>query len=280
VPTAAVQPAVQAANQAVQAATPAVNAVGQAVTAVATAAIAPQVQLVNVISGQTSLSTAAQNLVKSQGQQISSVAQAVSATDAAANNVSVVAATAIAGNVGQTIMQIGTGASRLQVEFATTTAIEAGQIAQGDLNANRLVAVPLAAAIRAAENQFAPSAKSVPDNVKAALSPFYPKAILDNARYAISSISLAIPDLVNQAQKTFEGADNAVTVGNIMVFRRDPGTSFHWWAHELGHVEQYSSWGIDDFAFRYVTSCHSVEAAAEARAQTAVPFGGPVNLVC
>jgi hypothetical protein len=120
----------------------------------------------------------------------------------------------------------------------------------------------------------------MPESVRAALAPFFPADILANARWTVSSISLAIPDLIDQGQKTFEGSDYAVTVGNITVFSRDLEGSLHWWAHGLLHQVQYSNWGFDDFVFRYVASCHAVEGDAEAKAQASIPVTPPIAIAC
>lgn len=276
-PTAVVHAADQAVNQAAPAVT---HAVGGAVSAVANAAVAPQGHLLKVIAGQENLSDAAKGLVDSQGQQVQAVAEAVSTTNAATNNIKVVAAESIGGDFGKTVLTIGTGADRLQVEFATTAAIETGQLAQGNLRPEELAAEPLAAAIRSAEKQFESDAKPIPDDVKAALAPYYPADVLQAARWTVGSVSLSIPDLINQGRKVFANIDNAVTVGHVTVFVRDPESNYHWWAHELQHQVQYHNWGIDSFAYKYMTSCHDVESNAEDEAQKAVPISGTVSLGC
>jgi hypothetical protein len=56
--------------------------------------------------------------------------------------------------------------------------------------------------------------------------------------------------------------------------------NLHWWSHELQHQVQYSQWGIDEFAYRYVTSCHAVESDAEAKAQASIPLTTPATIAC
>lgn len=109
--------------------------------------------------------------------------------------------------------------------------------------------------------------------VKAKLAGFYPADVLDAARWTVGSVSISVPDVTNQFRKIFQDVDNAVTVGHITVFVREPSSSYHWWAHELQHQVQYHQWGIDSFAYKYVTSCHEVESGAEDQAQKAVPAG-------
>jgi hypothetical protein len=196
------------------------------------------------------------------------------------SNFKVVAAESIGGNVGKTVMTIVDGPNRLQVEFAATAAIEAGEIVQGKLDVSHAIAEPLAAAIRAAELQYLPNSQSLPADVRAKLAPYYPPGLLDNARWAAGSVSMSVPDVTNQARKIFSGVDNAVTVGRVTVFVRDPKDAYHWWAHELQHQVQYNDWGIDEFAYRYVTTCHNVESNAEDKAQQAIPVDGQVSLGC
>lgn len=273
-------PVVNKANDTInQVAPPVVTAAGDAAKAVGTTLIAPQVHVIRVIAGQESLGDAAGKVVQSQGDQIVAVSQAVSATNAAVANVQIIAAGEITGDVGKTIMTVGTGANRLQVEFATTAAMQSGNVLNGKLSPEVMVAAPLAAAIRAAQQQFSQDAKELPPEVKAQMAPYYPAEVLNSARWTVGSISLSVPDVTNQFRK-IEGVDNAVTVGNITVFVRDPGTSYHWWAHELQHQVQYRNWGIDTFAYKYVTSCHEVETDAENKAVQVVPINGTASLGC
>jgi hypothetical protein len=276
-PTVVVKQADKVVNKTVA---PVAEATGKATGAVAQATVAPQVHLVKVIAGQETLGDAGKRVVQSQGAQIAAVGEAVSAANAAENNVKIVAAESIAGDVGKTVMTIATGPNRMQVEFASTAAIQSGSILAGKLRPEELIAAPLAAAIRAAEKQFAPDAKPIPPGVRAKLAPYFAPVVLDKARWAIGSVSISAPDITNQYRKNVEGVDNAVTVGHVTVFVRDPGMNLHWWAHELQHHVQYHDWGIDRFAFKYVTACHEVETNAEDKAQQAVPIIGKVSVGC
>jgi hypothetical protein len=261
-------PVQQALNQAANSAT-------NAATATTNALVAPSGQIFKVIFNGESLGNAYQSIVQSQGEQITAIGQAVSETSAAENNIQIIAAQSIGGDVGKTVMTIATEPKALSVEFAATSAIASGKVIGGKLRPEELIAAPLAAAIRAAEKQFEPQAKPIPPNVRAQLAGFFPADVLDAARWTIGSISISVPDVTNQFVKTFQGFDNAVTVGHITVFIRDPGDNYHWWAHELQHQVQYKTWrgGIDEFAYRYVTSCHNVEDEAETQAEKAVPWG-------
>ena len=100
-------------------AAPIAQTVTTVVTTGATAAIAPTVNLVNFIAGDKSLGDAAKGVATAQGEHYAAIGEAVSATNAASNNIQIVAAEAIGGDVGKTVMTIGTGPQRLQVEFAS-----------------------------------------------------------------------------------------------------------------------------------------------------------------
>ena len=224
------------------------------------------------------LATRVSILFRARKIQIAAIGNAVSVTNASVNGIQIVAAQSITGDVGKTIMTIGTGADRLLVELAATSAIEAGSVLNGKLRPEQLIAAPLAAGIRAAEKQFETGARPLPDDVKTTLAPFYPADVLNAARWTVGSISISVPDVTNQFRR-IQDIENAVTVGHVTVFVTDPGNNYHWWAHELQHQVQFSKWGIDDFAYKYVTSCHDVESEAEDKAQQAVPWGY-VSLGC
>lgn len=261
----------------------AIKAVKQSAAAAVGAAIIPVGSVTNLIAGRTTLGDGARNIADSQSALSKAVGQAVSDTNSAANNITVVAAERIGGNAGKTVVTITTGPSRLSVDFAATVAILSPDILQGKqpLELQTLVAVPLAAAIRSAENQFKDSARPLPESVKTRLAGNFPQPFLNSAKWVIGSISITLPDLINQKEKIFEGRDQyAVTVGGITVFSVDPGDDFHWWAHELQHQVQYQQWGIDRFAFEYVRSCHAVESDAEVKAQAAVPINVEPKLGC
>jgi hypothetical protein len=266
-------------NKAVGAATPTANAIIQAGAKSLSSQTAPLQGLGKVIAGEASLGDAAKGIVHAEGAKYSAIGEVVSQVNASDKNIQVIAAESIGGNVGKTVMQISNGADRLNVEFAATALIAGGAILQG-APPDRVVAAPLAAALRAAEKQYFPDSKPIPEEVAAKFRGSYPSDVLANARYAIGSISISAPDLINAEQKAIFGYDNAVTVGRVTVFSKDPGNDFHWWAHELQHQVQYASWGFDEFAYQYMTSCHKVESEAEDKAQLLVPYAEPVKLQC
>jgi len=279
VPTVALKPVEKTGNAAINATLATVGSGLSVAAKTVQAGTSPAFQVAGVIGGKESLGDAAKTIVTGPGVVIASVGEAVSETNAAVIDVPVVAAQSIGGDVGKTVMTIATGPTRLTVEFAATGVIEAGGILQGQ-SPDMLIAQPFAAALRSAEKQYEGQAQPVPADVRARLASAYPAEVLDAARWTVGSISISVPDIVNLERKEFAGVDNAVTVGHVTVFVRDPGNDYHWWAHELQHQVQYHEWGIDQFAFKYVTSCHEVESAAENKAQQVVPVLFPMNLAC
>lgn len=279
VPSKTVDKANDVLNKAVNAATPAANSILNAGAKTVAASVAPEKAIVNVIAGKSSLGNAAKGIADAEGAKYVAIGTAVSEANAAKDNVQVIAAESIAGNVGKTVMTIGTGADRLSVDFAAAPVIIGGETLQGKSPEN-FIAAPFAAALRAANYQFLPQSKPLPQNVLELLKGKYPDEVLAKARYAIGSISISVPDVVIQFQKGVYGDDFAVTVGNVSVFSQEPGQDFHWWAHEIQHQVQYKEWGIDQFAYKYVTSCHSVESEAENKAQQVVPQPAPNKVLC
>jgi hypothetical protein len=162
---------------------------------------------------------------------------------------------------------------------AAAALIEGGNALQG-VPLDRVAAAPLAAALRAGERQYLPDSKPIPSEIATHFRNKYPNEVLDNARYAVGTISISAPDIINAVQKTVFDADNAVTVGHITIFVKDPAGDLHWWAHELQHQVQYDQWGFDEFAFQYMTACQKVESEAEDKAQSLEPYNQPVKHQC
>jgi hypothetical protein len=267
-----------AANAAAAAAKAAADAAAAAATATAKNIALPTVVAIDVVTGKPA-DKSVQDTYAQNARALQSVGEAASTATEQAENTKVSVAGAFAGDFGQTVVQVVDGPVRLQEEFASTAVISGSKVLQG-ADAAQLIAAPFAAALRAANAQFQPIAQPIPASVKAQLIGVYPPAILDNARWAVSTVSISVPDVITHARKAWDGSDFAVTVGNIMVFDRDPAMNLHWWTHELQHTVQYANWGIDKFAYNYVTSCHSVEADAESHAQAAFPISPAAQLGC
>lgn len=128
-------------------------------------------------------------------------------------------------------------------------------------------ATALAAAIAASRDHHLRHARPIPAAVRRALAGRFPAALLASARYAVGGRGVSLPTLINGGLQFFgETHAHAVTVGDVIVFSRDPGMRLAWWAHELHHVAQYRQWGVDGFARRYVADWRAVEADAASRA--------------
>lgn len=276
---AAQKKAEEAARAAAEAAKKAAEAAAAAAKANAEAEVALTKAGISIVTGGQSADQAAKSVLISKGKALEASAEAASAASEQKNNVKVSIGQAVAGDTGKTVVTLATGLDRLQVEFGTTAAIQAAQIAQGK-DPKMVVAAPLAAAIRASHDQFEAQSRPLPDNIRQRFSGKYPVGILDSARFAIGGLSISVPDIANGTRRVLSNADNATTVGNVIVFSTDPKDSFHWWAHELRHVQQYSEWGIDVFAYKYVIGCHAVESEAENKAQDIEPVTGSANLGC
>lgn len=250
------------------------NVVGK----VAVAAAPAPVFAYRVIAQHESVSDALKAVATAPGAAVVATAEEVDTATTQQQNLAVTAAGAIAGDPGKTVITVSTGVERVTTEFATTIAIQGGEVLQGQ-NPAIFVASPLAAALRSAQNEFEADAKPVPDNIKQQLAGAFTAAQLANAKYRVAAISITVPDLVTRTRKAF-GEDYGVTTGNVITFAVDPGNNYHWWTHELRHTVQYSEWGIDLFALKYVTNCHGVEGDAESTAQNAFPLPHPNPLGC
>lgn len=124
----------------------------------------------------------------------------------------------------------------------------------------------LAAELRLAETTLLPDASPLPDHVKRKLENQFEAKVLNHARYVVGNrFSTNVAQLLNSAEK-LAGVTNAVTVGRVIVFESEPGSNYRWWAHELGHVEQYMELGFSEFARRYVKSRSAIERDADRRA--------------
>jgi hypothetical protein len=109
----------------------------------------------------------------------------------------------------------------------------------------------------------------LPDDVKAALRGHFSESTLNRAKYSLGNVQITLPNFIGKGQKVF-GNDYAVVVDDIIVFNTTPPTykdDPFWWAHEVTHVEQYESLGIEGFAYKYLSSLGSaIESEADNKA--------------
>jgi hypothetical protein len=127
----------------------------------------------------------------------------------------------------------------------------------------------LSAFLISAHDVLEPYAKPMPALVKNALKPFFAADVLAHVKYIASPLGLTLPEAINGYQVFMGNHAHAVTVGNVIAFSVEPGTSdddVFWWAHETCHVEQYGKLSFDGFAKAYVEDYAQIEKEAEERA--------------
>jgi hypothetical protein len=100
----------------------------------------------------------------------------------------------------------------------------------------------------------------IPSDIRANLSGFIPENILNVVRYRVGGGG----DLTLQVNATRYGEAAAITLDYVVIFKEQNDALYNptLWAHELTHVAQYQSWGIHDFAVRYLRSYSDVERPA------------------
>lgn len=142
-------------------------------------------------------------------------------------------------------------------------------------NPLQFVAMPLAAAIREARDRHIGSAKPLPEDIKEPLLNFFPKEVLDRARYTVGKVDITLPNGIGQTMKYMKGG-YAVVVDDVIVFNSSPPSFYEnpfWWAHEMAHVQQYMQWGVEEFALRYISNYRgNVEGPADARGDEALAW--------
>ncbi|NNF35692.1 MAG: DUF4157 domain-containing protein [Saprospiraceae bacterium] len=175
------------------------------------------------------------------------------------------------GRSGGFVFDISTFVLEYSPQLATALAENVSAVANGK-NPIQVIGAPLAAALRAANTSHYNNSKPIPEDVKNALRGFFPESTLESARYTIGSVEITLPNAINKVAKY--GEAHAVTVGNIIVFSKDPGSFSDtplWWAHEMAHVDQYSKLGMEKFAYKYMKDLgKSIERQAERTAEDIV----------
>ena len=114
--------------------------------------------------------------------------------------------------------------------------------------------------------------KSLPPELIQAFSGFYSPNVL-SVRWGVGGGN----DLSLQSNAFRFGDREAIALDTVLVFRgfedaRVTEDNLWLWAHELAHIEQYRSWGIDDFTKNYIRDYSDVENAANARADQFMEF--------
>lgn len=115
----------------------------------------------------------------------------------------------------------------------------------------------LAAWIIETRDTLADGALPPPPRIQALLRDYFPPQLIGRVRYRIGW-----PSGVWGAAFRLSNA-RAVTVDRVIVFRdREIAADPVIWAHELAHARQYQTWGVSEFARRYLRDRAGVEAEA------------------
>ena len=105
----------------------------------------------------------------------------------------------------------------------------------------------------------------IPAEIRTALTGYVPESILDRVRWRQGATELSVP------QNIFRfGHIQAMVLDDVVIFndRREALEDPKLWAHELKHVMQFTEWGVDGFAERYLRDYDAIEnEAAEFRWQ-------------
>lgn len=135
---------------------------------------------------------------------------------------------------------------------------QAGQVIQ---DVELMASSSLAFALRQArDDATALGSQPIPLHIRAQLEPWYDFAVLDAARYRVGN-----EQQVNAANALLQNPDvNAVTLIDTIIFRNaaDAEDNVALWAHELQHVLQYQTLGVEEFARRYTRNYDELEAPA------------------
>jgi hypothetical protein len=119
----------------------------------------------------------------------------------------------------------------------------------------------LAFAVRQAKAQAQYGARPMPANVYQQLQRFFPAAFLQSVRYnTFDSGRITLDGLTMLLNADVV----AITLEDIVVFRdENAAQNAVTWAHELTHVQQYRTRGVETFANMYVTNSWVLENEAK-----------------
>jgi hypothetical protein len=134
--------------------------------------------------------------------------------------------------------------------------------ALNELQAGLLTGPALEQAIIASHNSAVNGAMPIPAEVRQRLTGYASEDSMNRVRYKVGDNGFAnLAHLLEQG-----GAAEAVTLIDVVVFRGpSEATDLSTWAHELTHVDQYSSWGVHSFAVQCTRNWRSVEDPAYAK---------------
>jgi hypothetical protein len=111
----------------------------------------------------------------------------------------------------------------------------------------------IAAAMRYSAGQARHGAQPMPANLKGMLSTFFPANILDKARWNTYDPNRIGLDNLFLSMQNDLWSTGAITLDEVIVFSDGSRAQNDWklWAHELVHVSQFDSMGVEGFATVY-----------------------------
>jgi hypothetical protein len=101
----------------------------------------------------------------------------------------------------------------------------------------------------------------IPNHIKNRLRGYFDDSLLSSIRYRVGQGH----ELSLQANSFRFGDAVAIALIDTIVFSNsyDSQNNVVLWAHEIAHIQQYNSWGLMDFAKRYLRDYGGVEAGAD-----------------
>lgn len=209
-----------------------------------------------------------QDLARSSGNSVSSTLNVINQPQQALYRKAQEYASQYGGSTGEFVFDMGTFTQRFYNELGFSMGQSASNILKGQ-NPLMVVSAPLAAAIRSAREKHIVNAMPLPHNIKSALTPYFDANTLNRARYTTGRVDITLPNFIGKGKK-YMGDHYAVVVDDVIVFNVDPPAfedARFWWIHEITHVQQYASLGIESFAFNYLKDLgDNIEGGANAKA--------------
>ncbi len=114
--------------------------------------------------------------------------------------------------------------------------------------------------LQSRERALSGEVRPIPLHIRAQLEGYFDLRVLDSVRYRVGD---DIPR--NLTHALLQNPDvQAVTLVDLIVFQNaaDADANVALWAHELTHVQQYQSLGVDEFTARYARDYTALESPA------------------
>jgi hypothetical protein len=149
-------------------------------------------------------------------------------------------------------------------------------ISEGKDGFEKTVGIPMHAALEHVRQYYGDKGAALTPDLITLFEPTFGAEHLQTVRYVVDDSTGNIASLINAMQTQFgtgDVANHAVTVGNLIVFDREPGTAvdtLFFWAHEIQHTVQYRDMGFDGFAAKYTVDYAALEQEADQVALKAI----------